>query len=68
MVTEDALQIKDWGVLRRTSPKACFGGGGFDEVKDEGGCNAKHCGRGVDCEAIGSVAKQKLKGIRSNDK
>ena len=26
--------------------KLCFGGGGFDEVKDEGGCNAKHCGKG----------------------
>ena len=35
------------GELAEEPPqKLCFGGGGFDEVKDEGGCNAKHCGKG----------------------
>ncbi len=42
-----AMLPHNWGAVTKNLPKSfCFGGGGFDEVKDRGGCIAKQCGRG----------------------
>lgn len=42
-----APQIEDWRSCHEEPPqKDSFWGGGFNEVKDGVGCNAKHCGRG----------------------
>ena len=40
--------------------KLCFGGGGFDEVKDGGGCNAKHCGNGSSRSKADGISEKSL--------
>ena len=58
--SEDGEQPACSTLSEEPPQKLCFGGGGFDEVKDGGGCNAKHCGNGSSRPKADGISEKSL--------